>query len=108
MDSLEDWVQESGATKNCKLIVFESQPMPLFQWCQSCGLEAKLETSIRGTLLVLNGICPDGHVLHWQSQPMVRDTCGLTFTSIASLADVFNLAIGYRRNICILQCVQII
>ena len=49
---------------------------------------------------------PDGHVLHWQSQPMVRGMavgnlllsaavllCGLTSTSIANLADVFNLAV---------------
>ena len=46
--------------------------MTLFRRCHSCGLEVKLKTSIVGTLLVVNGICPDGHVLHWQSQPMVR------------------------------------
>ena len=37
------------------------------QRCHSCGLEVKLETSIRGILLVVNGICPNGHVLHRQS-----------------------------------------
>ena len=46
--------------------------MQLFQRYHSCGLEVKLKTSIRGTLLVVNGVCPDGHILHWQSQPMVR------------------------------------
>ena len=93
----------SGIAKERKYIVFESQLMQLFQRCHSCGLEVKLETSVRGTLLVVNGICPDGHVLHWQSQPMVRGMaagnlllsaaillCGLTFTSIANLADVFS------------------
>ena len=50
---------------------------------------------------MVNGICPDGHVLHWQSQPMVRGMAtgnlllsaaillyGLTFTGIANLADL--------------------
>ena len=76
MESLGDLVHEGGATKDRKFIMFESQLMPLFQQCHGCGLAVKLETSIRGTLLVVNGIilCPDGHVpLHWQSQPLVRD-----------------------------------
>ena len=55
---------------------------------------------------MVNGICPDGHVLHWQSQPMLRGMaagnlllsaailfCGLTFTSIDNLADVLNLTV---------------
>ena len=59
---------------------------------------------------MVNSVCPDGHTLHWQSQPMVRGMaagnllmpaaillCGLTFTSIASLADVFNLAVFSER-----------
>ena len=56
----------SGIAKERKYIVFESQLMQLFQRCHSCGLEVKLETSVRGTLLVVNGICPDGHVLYVQ------------------------------------------
>ena len=56
------------------------------------------------------GTCPDGHVLQWQSQPMVRGMavgnmlssaaillCSLTFTSIANLADVFNSAVFSER-----------
>ena len=50
--------------KDCKFIVFESQLMALFHWYHSCGLEVKLETFVVGTLLVVNGTCPDGHVLH--------------------------------------------
>ena len=42
--------------KDRKFIVFESQLMTLFRRCHSCGLEVKLETSIVGTLLVVNGI----------------------------------------------------
>ena len=55
-------------------------------------------------------VCPDGHVLQWQSQPMVRGVavgnlllstaillCGLTFTSTANLADVFNLKVFSER-----------
>ena len=67
---------------------FESKLMTLFHMCHSCVLEVKLETSIVGTLLVVIGIYPDGHVLRWQSQPMVRQLvicCYLQlFYSVAS------------------------
>ena len=56
------------------------------------------------TLLLVNGTCPDGHVLSWQSQPLIRDVgagyllvaaailfCGLTFTGISNLAKLLNL-----------------
>ena len=39
-----------------KFIVFEFRMMTLFCRCHSCGLEVKLETSIVGPLLVVNGI----------------------------------------------------
>ena len=90
--------------------------MLLFKQCHVCGLEVKLGTSIQGTLLLVNGICPDGHILHWQSQPTIRGMavgnwllsaavllCGLTFTGIANLADVFNLAIFGERYFCRVQ-----
>ena len=67
---MEEDVKVDNGIKDCT--VFESQLMTLFRRCHSCGLGVKLETSIVGTLLVVNGIYPDGHVLHWQSQPMVR------------------------------------
>ena len=54
---------------------------------------------------MVNDVCPDGHMLHWQLQPMVRSMatgnfllsaafllCGLTFTGIANLADLLDLA----------------
>ena len=60
--------------------------------------------------MVVSVICPDGHVLDWQSQPIVRGVatgnlllsvaillCGLTFTGIANLADVFNLVMFGER-----------
>ena len=60
--------------------------------------------------MVASGVCPDGHILHWQSRPMVRGMaagnlllpaaillCGLTFTSTANLADVFNLVVFSER-----------
>ena len=66
---------------------------------QLCS-RSQIETSVVGTYLVVNDICPDAHVLYWQSQPMVRDMaagnlllsaavvfCSLTFSGIASLAD---------------------
>ena len=112
----EEDVKVDDGIKDRKFIVFESQLMTLFHRCHSCGLEVKLETSIVGTLLVVNGICPDGHVLHWQSQPMVRGMaagnlllsaaillCGLTFTGIANLADLLNLAMLSERRFYDLQ-----
>ena len=75
-----------------------------------------MKASIQGTLLVVSGVCPDRHILHCQSQPMVRGMaagnlllpeaimlCGLTFTSIANLADVFNLAVFSERYLYRLQ-----
>ena len=41
-----------------KFTVFESQLMTLLHRCHSCGLEGKLEASVVGTLLMVNGICP--------------------------------------------------
>ena len=54
---------------------------------------------------MVNGTCPDGHVLSWQSQPLIRDVgagnllvaaailfCGLAFTGISNLAKLLNLA----------------
>jgi len=32
----------------------------------------ELKTATSGTLFEVNGTCPDEHVLHWQSQPVVR------------------------------------
>ena len=53
-----------------KFITFESKLMMLFK--SSCGLEmVELKTSTSGTLLEVSSICPDGHVLFWQSQPVV-------------------------------------
>ena len=49
--------------KDRRFIVFESQLMELF--C-SVIVVVKLDTSIVGTLFVVRGMCPDGHVLHWQ------------------------------------------
>ena len=53
--------------KERKFIVFESQLMLLIKQCCVSGLDMELKTSIRGTLLVASGTCPDGHVLNWQS-----------------------------------------
>ena len=54
----EEDVKVDDGIKDHKFIVFESQLMTLFHRCHGCGLEVKLETSIVGTLLVVNGICP--------------------------------------------------
>ena len=104
----EEDITVDNEIKDPKFIVLKCRRMTML--C-SCGLEVKLETSVVGTSLVVNDIFPDGHVLHWQSQPMVRDMaagslllsaailfCGLTFTGIASLADLLNLAMLSERQ----------
>ena len=81
--------------------MFESCLFKLLKQCRSCGQEVELNTSTRGTLLVVKGICPDGS---WQSQPLINDMgagnllvaaailfCGLTFTGISNLAKLLNL-----------------
>ena len=110
------------SVKDRKFIMFESQLLSLLRRCHSCGQEVKLETSTVRTILVVSGTCPDGHVLKWQSQPMIKGMaagnlllsatillCDLIFTSIANLADVLNLVMlserrfmTYRKIICIL------
>ena len=57
-------------------------------------------------MLTVKGTCTEGHVLNWQSQPLVKDMgagnlllsaailfCGLTFTRVANMAQLLNLAI---------------
>ena len=91
--------------KERKFIVFESCLLSLFSQCCKCGLEVELKTSIRGTLLVVNGSCPNGHDVHWQSQPTVRNMVAgnlllpaailfseLTYTtSFANMAGILNV-----------------
>ena len=100
----EEEPAEEAIRKEKKFIVFESCLFKLLKQCCSCGQEVELNTSVRGTLLLVNGTCPDGHVLSWQSQPLIRDVgagnllvaaailfCGLTFTGISNLAKLLNL-----------------
>ena len=110
--------------KERKFLVFESCLLSLFSQCYKCGLEVELKTSIRGTLLVVNGSCPHGHEVYWQSQPTVKNMgagnlllpaailfSGLTSTSFANMAGLLNVPmisesyfIGYRSNIYTLWC----
>ena len=59
----------------------------------------------------VNGIYLDGHILHWQSQPVVRRipagnlllaaailVSDQTFTSFTNLADVLNLVMFGERH----------
>ena len=101
----EEEPTEEAVQKEKKFLVFESCLFKLLKQCRSCGQEVELNTSVRGTLLVVNDTCPDGHVLSWQSQPLINDMgagnllvaaailfCGLTFTGISNLAKLLNLA----------------
>ena len=89
-----------------KYLVFESCLLQLLKRCCNCGQEVELNTYVRGTLLTVKGTCTEGHVLNWQSQPLVKDMgagnlllsaailfCGLTFTRVADMAQLLNLAI---------------
>ena len=58
--------------KDCKFIILKSQSMELFHRRHSCGLEVKLETFIIGTLFVVRGMCPDRHMLCWQSKNTLK------------------------------------
>ena len=84
--------------------MFDSCLFKLLKQCCSCGQEVELNKFVRDTLLIVNGTCPDGHVLSWQSQPLIRDVgaenllvaiailfCGLIFTGISNLAKMLNL-----------------
>ena len=63
----EEEEQVEGALRKEKLIVFETSLLKLLGQCRSCGQEVELNTSVRGTLLVVHGTCPDRQVLYWQS-----------------------------------------
>ena len=89
-----------------KYLVFEYCLLQLLKRCCNCGQEVELNTYVRGTLLTVKGTCTEGHVLNWQSQPLVKDMgagnlllsaailfCGLTFTRVADMAQLLNLAI---------------
>ena len=108
-DSVRDTIQKSddGIAGERKFIGFQSQLLSLFQQCHSCGVEIELKTSIVGTMLVVDGAvlalmdtCYTGS--HNQQQIVSQLSillCGLTFTSIANLADVLNLVSVLRKAI---------
>ena len=47
-----------------KIIVFKSQLLMLFQHCHTCGVEVELKATTVGTMLVVDGVCHDGYILH--------------------------------------------
>ena len=70
-----------------------------------------MSTSIWGTLLVIKGSCHDGHIVNWQSQPLIGRipagnlllACailfsGSTFTKLETIANLLNLAIFNERT----------
>ena len=84
--------------------MFEFCLLQLLKWCRNCGQEVELNTYVRGTLLTVKGTCTEGYVLNWQSQPLDMGAgnlllstailfCGLTFTRVANMAQLLNLAI---------------
>lgn len=62
---------------------------------RKCGQVVEVKIFIRGTLLGVQGSCPDGHKLCWKSQPTVKGIAagnlaailfyGLTYTEMAEL-----------------------
>eukprot|EP00731_Ephydatia_muelleri_P024187 Em0016g458a len=87
-------------------LVYESSLLRLMRKCYVCRQIVVLKTSTRGTLLVVQGSCPDGHKLCWEFQPMVKGIasgnlalsaailfCGLTYTKVANRAMLLNMPI---------------
>ena len=84
--------------------------LPLLKKC-CCGHDVQLKTSTRGTLLVVSDSCPNGHKLHWESQPLLNSMavgnllistailfCGLTYTRVANMANVLHMPILSERS----------
>ena len=97
-------VDDDEVVRDRKFLVFESSLLQLLKRCTRCGHDVQCKTSTRGTLLVVDGSCPDGHEFHWESQPSVRGMaagnllvsaatlfCGLTYTRMANMAKVLNV-----------------
>ena len=110
-ESDEDSELQNDPSRQRKYIVFESALLPLFKHCRSCGLPVTLSTSMCGTLLVIKGSCPDGHIVNWQSQPLIGRTpagnlllagailfSGSTYTKLETIANLLNLAIFSERT----------
>lgn len=83
--------EDAKSIAGCKTyLVYESLLLLLLRKCYVCGQVVELKTSTRGTLLVVQGSCPDGHYLCWESQPMVK---GIAAGSLAlSAAILFSVA----------------
>ena len=67
-----EMVDDDEVVRDRKFLVFESSLLQLLKRCTRCGHDVQCKTSTRGTLLVVDGSCPDGHEFHWESQPSVR------------------------------------
>ena len=75
--------------------MFKSCLFKLLKQCR-CSLKVKSHTSVRGKLLVVNGTCPDGHVLMGLVAAAIL-FCSLTFTGISNSAKkLLNLAINVQ------------
>ncbi|KAH7979918.1 hypothetical protein HPB49_011945 [Dermacentor silvarum] len=56
-----------------KFIVFESCLRELLSTCKVCGQAiGDISSKVVGTLLIVEAMCDEEHILQWRSQPLVR------------------------------------
>ncbi|XP_075744389.1 uncharacterized protein LOC142803181 [Rhipicephalus microplus] len=55
-----------------KFIVFESSLKELLSTCRKCFAACKTASSVYGTLLQVQTVCTNNHVLSWKSQPLIN------------------------------------
>ena len=61
---------DTGPVKTRKYIVFEDKLDELFSHCRQCHLTViKIDKKEKGSLLIVQTVCENGHNLRWHSQP---------------------------------------
>lgn len=95
-----------------KFIVFESCLNFLLQICPECGHPVEeLTKTVKGSLLIVNRTCTEGHCSLWTSQPLLNGMAagnlllsaailfsGCTYRKISHLASIINLQVMAERT----------
>ena len=107
---------DSGPVRDRKYVVWGSQLDKLFRRCATCGEGICHRTNTeRGSLLLVQTTCVNGHKSTWESQPTIGrgaarsgagswlipapiPLCGGLFSAFSLFADVLNLAFVCERT----------
>lgn len=95
--------EKNNGIKHSAFIVFWSSLMTLFSRCFTCfGKIVSLKGRTRGSLLIINTVCSNGHTFIWKSQPSIkrqfygniRLSAAVLFSAntFAKMAEYFRLA----------------